>query len=129
MKPVLVKIKDLKKGDKFYYYDELVYILLELIVIHGDSDNITLRVKRFKTKVKLDIDIHGQDVINNEVYLFNGWDSGSFFAGFRAAFNICTPHMGVFDLENAEVGEHLKNHLAGLKAHKEWQNNNFSEKM
>jgi len=127
MKSEIVKFKDLKKGEKFYYYDEMIYTLLDLTVIHGNPDKIALKLKKFKTNEIINMDMHGPDINNRTVYRYTGRDSSSFFAGFRAALAICTPHMGVFDLENAEVDNVLTQHMTTLKAYNVWKENNFND--
>lgn len=127
MKPQQILIKDLAKGDKFYYYDHLIYEVLDLAVIHEDNDRIKLKLKQFKTKKITNISITGHDVINHPVYLYTGRDSSSFHAGFRAAMRVCVPHMQVFDKENAEVENELQQYLRSMEAYNEWCSNNFNE--
>jgi len=128
MKSEQVLVKDLAKGDKFYYYDHLIYEVLGLTIFHKDNNRVELKVRQYKTKIESTIGMSGQDVAVRPIYRYTGRDSSSFHAGFRMAMEICIEHMGVFDKENAEIENDFQRHMKGIEAYKEWMTNNFVDK-
>lgn len=127
MKSELIAIKDLKKGDKFYYYDNLIYKLLSLTIVHGNNDRVDLVLERFKTKEVINMSINGTSSALHNVYKYTGRDSSSFFAGFRAAIRICEKHMQQFDKENAGIEDDLSAFLLSREEYKKWKQNNFND--
>ena len=122
-----VLLKDLAKGDRFYYYDHLIYEVLDLTIVQDDNDRVELKVRQFKTKKIMGFGFNGTDITSQPVYLYTGRDSSSFHAGFRAAMRVCVPHMQVFDKENAEVENEVQQHIRSMEAYNEWIKNNFNE--
>jgi hypothetical protein len=120
----LVKIRELKKGDKFYgAHDEVIHVFMECTVDEAKPQDIAYVARTFKSMEYNKYAIHGMDAINTMVYRYTGRDRSSFLAGFRAAMKICTAHMGSVDKENAGVDEMFNQHMTMMKAYKEWTKN------
>jgi hypothetical protein len=120
----LVKIRELKKGDKFYgAHDELIHVFIECEFDETKPDDIKYAVRTFKSTEHNKYAIHTLNAIDTMVYRYTGRDRSSYLAGFRAALRICTPHMGSVDKENAGVDTLLTQHLTMMKAYKEWTKN------
>lgn len=120
-----VKLYELKKGDKFYNFDDnLIYVLWDCTVDMNDPDTIKWRGKLWKTD---DIPetrmIHGVGVRDIEYYKYTGRDRSSFIAGFRYAMMVCTKYMGPYEMTNAGVDSPVSQHLTMLKEYKKWKEN------
>ena len=121
----LVKLYELKKGDKFYDpYEDLIYILIDCDVDMNDPDTIKWRAKAYKTdEIPETRQMRGMGVRDLEYYKYTGRDRNSFLAGFRSAVKICGKHMGSIEKENAGVNDSLAIHMTMLKAYKRWKEN------
>ena len=125
----LVKIRELKKGDKFYgAHDELIHVFMECTVDETKPDDIAYVTRTLRSRDYNKYAIHGMDAINTQVYRYTGRDRSSYLAGFRAATRICVPHMGSVDKENAGVDEMFTQYLTMMKAYREWIKN-FDEEL
>ena len=124
LKNDLVKIRELKRGDKFYgAHDEMIHVFMECIVDETNPDEIIYATRIFKSWNYNKYKIHGLDAINMQVYRYTGRDRSSYLAGFRAAVRTCTPYMGSVEMENAGVNEIFTQHMTMLKAYREWCKN------
>jgi hypothetical protein len=120
----LVKLRDLKKGEKFYgAHDELIHVFIECTVDETKPDDIAYVVRTFRSRDIHKYAIHGLNAIDTQVYRYTGRDRSSFLAGFRSAIKICTPHMGKVEMENAGVSEPFNQFMTMMNAYKEWTKN------
>ena len=127
---VYVKLYELKKGDLFYdHYDNLIYIFVTCKYDEKDPNNIQYRRKLYKYRnpnglvIPETINISGENVANREYMRFTHRDKGSFIAGFKMAIELCSEHMGKFDLENAGLDNPVRTHMTMLEKYKEWKVN------
>jgi hypothetical protein len=121
----LVKLYELKKGDKFYSFDDnLIYVLHDCTVDMNDPDNIKWRGRRYKSAdINETHQIHGMGVRDMEYYKYTGRDRSSFMAGFREAIMLCNKHMGSIDKENAGIDNPVAVHMTMLTRYREWCKN------
>ena len=128
----LVKLYELKKGDKFYNtHDNLIYVLHGCEVDMDNPHKIKWWGKIFKMGRYEQPETHqmcGFGVRDLEYYKYTGRDQSSFLAGFRAAIRTCIPHMGSIDKENAGVDNPMAQHITMLNAFREWKKN-FDEEL
>jgi hypothetical protein len=128
----LVKLYELKKGDKFYntHGDNLIYVLHGCEVDMENPHKIKWWGKIFKMGRYEQPETHqmcGFGVRDLEYYKYTGRDHSSFLAGFRAAAKICNNHMGSIDKENAGIDTPWTQHLTMLNAFREWKKNFYEE--
>jgi hypothetical protein len=67
--------------------------------------------------------ISGMGVRDREYYKYTGRDSSSYFAGFRAAMQICSAHMGSIDKQNAGIYDDFQQFMTMQKEYKLWKQN------
>ncbi len=105
----MVRLVDLKVGDKFYnmdWQDEKIYELVNLTRTLDEADEVEYDVREIGKKHITHIKLSGFDVIRRTVVLrFRGRDRGSFIAGFKAAMRHYQKYMQVFDRENAGLDD------------------------
>ncbi|MFA5207517.1 MAG: hypothetical protein WC428_02555 [Candidatus Paceibacterota bacterium] len=120
----LVKLRDLKKGEKFYgKFDEMIHVMVECIYDETKPDDIAYITRLLKAKDVNKYAIHTINAIDIEVYRYTGRDRSSFLAGFRSAIKICIPHMGKVEMENAGINDLLSQHMTMINAYKKWTKN------
>ena len=120
----LLRLADLKKGQKFYtmeYCDEGVYELLGLTITYGDEDIIEYQRRELKSHVIEHLRVRGQGVVKRTlVCRYNGRDRGSFIAGFKAAMRVYQKHMQVFDRENAGLSNDFNSWMTMNDQYRKW---------
>ena len=122
----LTKLSDLKIGDKFYNYDNLIYVIHEKKYDVTRKDFISFRLKRYKEKYYIPQTINsfsGLNCTEQEYYKFTRRDEQSFMAGFRMAVELCTQHMGKFDLENSGLDNDMNRYITRQEAYAKWKKN------
>lgn len=116
------KLLDVKQGELFYgYSDNIIYKMIE--ITSSTPTSIKYTVQLYKSDVIFNYGISGADIDGIKVLMFKRRDRESFLAGFRYAIEHCKKHMGVFDLENAELNDDVNTHLRMLKIYKQWCEN------
>jgi hypothetical protein len=126
MKKATAKLYEMKIGQKFYYhYDNgrIIFVLKDCEIDDTRVDWIKFTARIFKTQVVETHTIQGHAAREQEYYLYNGRDRGSFMAGFHAAAAICKKHMGVFDIENAGIGDGYFEYDTMMKSYTKWKRN------
>ena len=121
----LVKLYELKVGEKFYNPDNnLIYVLWGCKFDMNDPDCIEWRGKIWKTSdIPETRRITGLGVRDREYYKYTGRDSSSYYAGFRAAMNICLEHMGSIDKQNAGISDDFQQFMTMHEQYKLWIKN------
>jgi hypothetical protein len=120
----MVRLVDLKKGDKFYGHDwddPNIYELLDLVKIQGEPNTFKYTVRILGTKIMGEHTISGQGVVNRTVVCrYRTRDRGSFVAGFKAAMHLYQKHMQVFDRENAGLDESWNVAMTMNQEYRKW---------
>jgi hypothetical protein len=121
----MLRLADLKKGQKFYdmdYSDDNVYELLSLTVVQDDEDTIEYQRKNISTKKIENIRLYGQGVVKRTlVCKYYGRDRGSFISGFKAAMRNYQKYMQVFDMENAGLDNPYNSWMTMNTEYRKWK--------
>ena len=124
----MVRVTDLKKGEKFYsmdWDDIRVFELVSLTIIHGEKDVFEYVRRVVGTKTEEHIKIQGTGVVPRSVVLrYNGRDRGSFVAGFKSAMRLYQKHMQIFDRENAGLDNFYNIAMAMNQEYHNWMKGN-----
>jgi hypothetical protein len=118
-----VKLYELKEGDKFYYYDNIIYVMKECIYDLNNPDRIEFIAKIFKTKTYVNMTISGMNAIDNLYYKYVSRDKSSYNAGFNAAINLCFNNMLDIEKEDAGIDNPAKIHIKMMESYCNWRKN------
>lgn len=120
----MIRLVDLKKGDKFYgmaWNDETIYELVSLTRILGEEDEFEYVTRELGTNKTVKHTLHGDGaVMRTLVCKYKGRDRGSFIAGFKAAMHLYQKHMQVFDRENAGLDNNVQCWLTMNQEFRNW---------
>lgn len=121
----LIELIQLKAGDRYYDpYDSLIYVMLGIDEIDDVNHTISYTKRLFKSRRIQKCTVYGTDTnYRCLVYRYKKHDKPSFNAGFKAAMDICTQHMGVFDLQNAGVEDDIKRFMSMQESYNKWKQN------
>lgn len=118
-----VKLYELKRGDRFYSEEGIIYTFIECNYSENNPDFIEYAVKKFKTNDILKFNLNGYNVRDRLYTRYNGRDRGSFLAGFYRGINLCRKEMGQFDKENAGIDNPINVYFTMLKEYNNWKLN------
>lgn len=124
----LVKVTDLKEGDKFYDLDGIIRIFISYIRVSDNSFTIyTIPFKRESGKLYIptaNTISSTPDIIENyKFYRYLRRDKLSYKAGFMMALRLCLEHMGKFDMENAGLDNPVNTVMKIDEFYKNWKEN------
>jgi len=119
----LVKLYELKRGEKFYDMDGIACEFIDCKYDATIPDIIEYRARVLHYRMAETRSMRGPDVSQREYFRFRGRDRSSYMAGFLMAVRLCSKHMGKFDLEYAELDNPVKQHLVMMENYKKWKKN------
>lgn len=116
------KLSDLKRGDKFYWYDGTIFILHEVKVPCANQIDFVVRKNRTRGFIKMSHS--GKDATNLMVFRYKGRDKASFNAGFKFAIQYCSQYMDDKQKALAQVDSDVMMHLKLNSIYNYWINSN-----
>ena len=119
----MVKIEDLKKGDRFYSWNGKVLELLMYETKPDDPDYLRYAVRVWKTDKIETTTFNGVGVRERLFYPYKGRQLNSFYAGFKFAMNLCMKFMTAEEKQKAGIFGFGNEHTAMLKAYDAWKHN------
>ena len=119
-KSELVKIQDLKSGDKFYDWDGIICKFIDGIQTPNNFQ-YCCKILKFNITEARSIYTGSGDI---EFYRYSGRrDRSSFNAGFKHALKICMAQMNSTDLLNAGLEDNIKEYMTMLREYEKWIRN------
>lgn len=119
----LVKLYELKRGDKFYDMDGIACEFIDCVYDAAIPDVIEYRARVLHYRMPESRKMAGPDVAERTFFRFRSRDRSSYMAGFQMAMRLCTPHMGKFELQDTELDNPVKIHMTMIEEYKKWKKN------
>jgi uncharacterized protein (UPF0128 family) len=119
---MLVKLTELKRGEKFIY-DSVIYRVLDVIIDDLNPDNDRLVAKIFSKSQKNNniISFHKPDSINVEKFYRRDWNS--FRIGYKLAMDMCRDHISDTDKATIGIDDFVKEYMVSVRKYEEWKFN------
>jgi len=120
----LVKLVELKSGEMFYDFDEIICVFFEYEYDENIPNTITYSCRILNSNDKEIRRIYSNNVLDTHFYRYSGRrDRNSFIAGFNHALKLCTAEMNATDRINAGVEDTIQSYFTMLKEYKKWMKN------
>ena len=120
--PNFVFLGDLKEGDKFYYLDGLIYIMIECKVVASNQIDFVARLLGTRDIVKMSI--HSDNVLSTHVFRYTRRDKPSFNNGFKLAIEYCMQYMNSVQIANAHLDTDISIHIKMNELYNKWKSTN-----
>lgn len=117
-----VSILELKEGDKFYYLDGLIYIMIECNLVNPNQ--IDFVAKKLGTCEYIKLSLHSQNVQESCVFRYTRRDKPSFNNGFKYAIEYCKQFMTAQEQANAYLDDDIKVHIMMNGLYNKWKSIN-----
>lgn len=118
-----VKLYELKRGDRFYSEEGIIYTFIECEYDENNPDWIKYAVKKFKTNEIIETKVTGYGSRDRLFSRYTNRDRGSFLAGFYRAINLCKKNMNQFEIQNAGIDNPVNVYFTMLEEYNKWKKN------
>lgn len=118
----MVNIRDLKIGKKYYWFDGLVYTLLETQPVSSTQTKFIFRPLYSRSFFTVTVDV----TINQACYMlfeYKRRDKSSFAAGFKRAVEYCGNYMDAMQQATACIDNVATVHMTMNQHYDKWKKN------
>lgn len=120
---VTVRLYELKRGERFYTWEGLIYEMIECWHDPNNPDWIKYAARQFRTGEIITLETQGSNARDQQYYRYTGRDRSSFNAGFMAALKLTMKYMQVFDLQNAGLEHSVQQYMTMTQLYQKWLKN------
>lgn len=119
----LIKIQDLRIGERFYNWEGVILELLDCDYDPADPTKIKYVARRLGTRNIQTYTTHGNNAGENYFYRYTQRDYSSFNAGFRSAMKLMTTHMTPTQIQMSGLDFMPSQHLTMTQEYQNWKRN------